>query len=96
MFIAQSSGEAASGAFNLLIIIVVFGGLFLFMSLRQRKRMRERNEFLATLEEGDEVRTYGGVLGTIESIDDDVAVVVSEGTRLRLVRGAIAARVNNE
>jgi preprotein translocase subunit YajC len=96
MFIAQNSSEAASGAFNLLLVLVVFGGLFLFMSLRQRKRLRERNEFLATLEVGDEVRSYGGVLGTIESIDDEAAVVVTEGTRLRLVRAAIAARVSSE
>lgn len=96
MFIAQSSSEAASGAFNLILIIVVFGGLFLFMSLRQRKRLRERNDFLATLKVGDEVRSYGGVLGTIESINDEQAVVVSEGTRLRLVRAAIAARVSSE
>ena len=27
MLIAQSSGEAASGAFNLLFIVVIFGGL---------------------------------------------------------------------
>ena len=80
MLIAQNSGEAASGAFNLLLIIVVFGGLFLIMSLRQRKRLRERNEFL----------------GTIESIDDEEAVMVTEGTRLRLVRAAIAARVSSE
>ena len=96
MLIAQNSGEAASGAFNLILIIVVFGGLVLFMSLRQRTRLRERNEFLATLKVGDTGRSYGGVLGTIESIDDEEAVMVTEGTRLRLVRAAIAARVSSE
>ena len=96
MFIAQNSGEAASGAFNLILIIVAFGGLFLFMSLRQRKRLRERTEFLGTLKVGEEVRSYGGVVGTIEWIDDEQAVIVSEGTRLRLVRAAIAARVRSE
>ncbi len=96
MFIAQNSGEAASGAFNLLLVIVVFGGLFLFMSLRQRKRLRERDAFLGTLKVGDEIRSYGGVLGTIESLDDEQAVIVSEGTRLRLVRAAIAARVSSQ
>lgn len=95
MLIAQSSGDAA-GAFNLVVILVVFGGLFLFMSLRQRKRLRERTEFLGTLKEGDHVRSYGGVLGTIESLDDDDVVLVSEGTRLRIVRAAVAARVSPE
>ena len=69
MLIAQSSGEA--GAFNLVLIVVIFGGLFLFMSLRQRKRLRERNAFLETLAVGDLVRTYGGVIATIESLTED-------------------------
>ena len=96
MLIAQSSGDAAGGAFNLLFILVIFGGLFLFMSLRQRRRVRERNDFLGTLDVGDTVRSYGGVLGTIEEMTDDEVVLVSEGTRLRLVKAAIAARVGPE
>ena len=96
MLIAQSSGEAAGGAFNLLVIVVIFGGLFLFMSLRQRKRVRERDAFLSTLEEGDLVRSYGGLLGTIETLTEDELVLVSEGTRLRLLRASIAAKVDTE
>jgi preprotein translocase subunit YajC len=94
MLIAQTSSEA--GALNLVLIVVIFGGLFLFMSLRQRRRLRERNAFLETLAVGDEVRTYGGVLATIQSITDDEVIVVSEGTTLRLVRAAIAARVQDQ
>ena len=95
MLIAQSSSDAASGAFNLLLIVVIFGGLFLFMSLRQRKRLRERNDFLGTLAVGDLVRSYGGVIGTVETLDEDEVIMVSEGTRLRVVRAAIAARISD-
>lgn len=96
MLIAQNSGEASSGALNLILIIVVFGALFLFMSFRQRRRLRGRTDFLGTLAVGDQVRSYGGVIGTVESLDDEQVVMVSEGTRLRLVRAAIAARVSSE
>jgi preprotein translocase subunit YajC len=96
MLLAQNSGEASSGALNLLLIIVVFGGLFLFMSLRQRKRLRDRTEFLGTLQVGDRVRSYGGVVGTLESVDEEQVILDSEGTRLRLVRAAIAARVTDQ
>ena len=94
MFIAQSS-SSDSGFVNLAIIVLVFGGLFVFMSYRQRKRGRQRAEFLTTLNSGDEVRTYGGVVGTIDSIDDEHLVIVSEGTRLRIVRAAVATKVDN-
>ncbi len=96
MLIAQASNDAAGGAFNLVLIVVIFGGLFLFMSLRQRRRLRERNEFLGTLKVGDLVRSFGGVIGTVESLDEEQVVLVSEGTRLRVVRAAIAARVTDE
>lgn len=95
MFIAQSS-SGDSGLGSLLIIVIIFGALFMFMSYRQRKRGRERAEFLDSLQVGDEVRTIGGVIATIESIDDEALVVVSWGTRLRLVRGSIAARVDDQ
>ena len=91
MFIAQSS-SSNSGLTNLVVIAVIFGGLFMFMSYRQRKRGRERGNFLSTLQVGDEVRTYGGVVGRIDTLDDEYLVLVSENTRLRLVRAAIAAR----
>lgn len=95
MFIAQAD-SGSSGAFSLLLIILIFGGLFLFTNLRQRRRIRERDAFLETLSVGDEVRTFGGVVGRVESLDDEQVVITSEGTRLRLVKAAIAARVSDE
>jgi preprotein translocase subunit YajC len=96
MLIAQTSSEATGGAFSFLLIVVVFGGLFLFMSLRQRRRLRDRDEFLSTVAVGDEVRSIGGIIGTVESLDDEEVILVSEGTRLRLVRAAVAARISTE
>lgn len=96
MFIAQASDSSGSGAFSLLLIVVIFGGLFLFTSIRQRRRVRERDAFLETLTVGDEIRSFGGVVGRVESIDDAHVVITSEGTRLRLVRAAVAARVDAE
>lgn len=96
MFIAQASESSSNGALSLLLIAVIFGGLFLFSSLRQRRRVRERDAFLETLKVGDEIRSYGGVVGTVESLNDIHVVISSEGTRLRLVRAAVAARVEPE
>ena len=96
MMIAQASNDGGGGAFNLVLILVIFGGLFLFMSLRQRRRVRQRGDFLSTLEVGDEVRSFGGVVGTVEKLDDEHVVLVSEGTRLKLVRAAVAARITDE
>ena len=94
MFIAQSSSDGA-GLTNFILIVALFGALFLFMSWRSRKRAREREAFLATITVGDRVRTYGGIIGKVQSLDDENAVIVSEGTKLRIVRSAIATRIDS-
>jgi preprotein translocase subunit YajC len=93
--IAQSSSSDGSGA-SLLFLLIVFGGFFLFMSWRQRRRVRERKEFIGALAVGDTVRSIGGIIGVIKSLDEDEAVLDVEGTRLRFQRGAIAEKVTKE
>jgi preprotein translocase subunit YajC len=49
---------------------------------------------VSVLEEGDEVMTTSGIIGTITAIDDEVLhLEVSPGVRLRIVRAAIARRM---
>lgn len=90
--VAQSSSSDGGSAVSLIVIVAIFGGLFLFMSFRQRRRMRDVEAFLGTLAVGDEVRSAGGVLGTIERLEEDHVVLLSETTTLRLAKRAIVAR----
>lgn len=92
LIIAQSSSNDGGGLVSLIVIIAIFGGLFLFMSYRQRRRMREVDAFLETLTVGEEVRSAGGIIGTIRSLTDDQVVLDSEGTKLRLAKRAIVSR----
>lgn len=98
MFIPQLVGQSSSNdggsAFSLIVIVAIFGGLFLFMSYRQRRRMRDVDAFLETLAVGDEVRSAGGLLGKITTLGEDHVVLKSEGTTLRLAKRAIVARVD--
>lgn len=94
MILAQTSSGDGTGGF--ILILVIFGGFFVFMSWRQRQRMRKRQQFIDALVVGDTVRSIGGIIGVIETMDEDEAVVDSGGTRLRLARGAIAEKVAEE
>ncbi len=59
--------------------------------------MRAHQAVVATLHEGDEVMTTSGILGTINSMDGDVLQVeVAPGVELRVVKGAIARRMEPE
>lgn len=91
--IAQSD---SGGAGVLVVWLVIFGGLLAFMWYRQRTRATKRQEFLSTLDVGDQVRTIGGLLGRIEQLDDDVAVVrTADGVKLHFARGAIAEKTGS-
>jgi len=75
-----------------LLMFAVIGGLFWFLLIRpQRTRAKRQQALISSLEVGDEVHTIGGIIGTIEYMDDQSAVLQLEGGgRLRVVRRAIA------
>jgi len=78
-----------------MIIFVYFAvialAFFLLIVVPQRRRTTAHRALLAALEVGDEVVTIGGILGTIEAIDDErIELEVAEGVVITVARNAIA------
>ena len=74
---------------------LMFLVLWAIVILPQQRRMRAHQALVSVLQEGDEVMTTSGILGTITAIDDEVLhLEVAPGIRLRIVRAAIARRMN--
>lgn len=70
--------------------LIVFVAIFYFLLIRpQQKRTKETREMQSSLSKGDKVVTVGGLQGTIESIDDQAAVLRCGGTKLTFERNAI-------
>jgi preprotein translocase subunit YajC len=72
----------------LVLIFVVF----YFLLIRpQQKRAKEHKAMLSALRRGDRVVTGGGIIGTVAKVvgDDEVAVDIAEGTRVRVLRSTI-------
>jgi preprotein translocase subunit YajC len=92
---AQADATDGGGLASSLVLFGVIGFVFYFFMIRpQRRRVSEQRALHDSLDEGDEVRTVGGMLGRIESIDDDLVVLdMGGGTRLRFARQAIAMKV---
>jgi len=86
------STSAGGSALMLVVWAVVIGGLFWFMLIRpQRTRSKRQQELQSALEVGSEVHTIGGIIGTIEYMDDTTAVLQIEGGgRMRVLRKAVA------
>ncbi|HVL07520.1 MAG TPA: preprotein translocase subunit YajC [Acidimicrobiales bacterium] len=78
----------------LLALLITFGLMWVLLILPQQRRMRQHQAVVASLQEGDEVVTAGGVYGTIISVDDDtLAVEVAPGVVLRILRSAVSQRI---
>ena len=93
--VAQES--QGGGALSFLIFLIPIGLLF-FMMRNQRKRMAEQQSVQQAAQVGDEVLTSSGMFGTVVEIeeDDTIWVEIAPGTRVHMVRGGIARRIEDE
>ncbi len=94
--IAQSEG--GSSALGFLLPIVVLGGLFyLLLVMPQRRRAKKSKELRDSIGVGDQVRTIGGIYGTVRSEDDESFMIdIGGGSTMRIAKRAIAERVGDD
>lgn len=78
--------QQQSGGMVFMIGIMLFMGVFFFMTSRSSKRERQKKaDMLNDLKKNDRVLTIGGILGTVVSVkDNEVVVKVDESTNTRM------------
>ena len=91
---SPAGGAQQSGTTGVLINLAFFGLMFAAMYFLliapQRKKQKEHEKMLASLGEGDEVLTSGGIYGVISNVKEDRLVVkVSEGTKIEIAKGFV-------
>jgi preprotein translocase subunit YajC len=75
-----------------LILIVIFGAVWLLFVLPARRRRASHSAMQETVTVGDEVITAGGIHGAVrELVDDLVHVEIAPGVVVQVDRRAIAA-----
>ena len=95
--IAQTAAAPAAAG-NMYMTFAVYGLLFLgfyFLFIApQRKKQKELEKMIASLQPGDEVLTTGGLYGTITSIKDDrFTVRIGDNTKVEIAKGFIQTAV---
>ena len=92
--IAQTEGGSALPSLLFLALMV---GIFYFLIIRpQRKRSQAQRDLAASLQLGDEVRTIGGIHGSVVSMTEDSVVLKVEDGQIRFSKRAIGNRVGDE
>ena len=68
--------------------------VFYFLMIRpQRKRQKEAQSMMQSLQKGDKVVTAGGIYGQIESIDENTIVLkVESGATMRVAKGSVLGK----
>lgn len=94
VFAQESGGFGGTGS---LIFLALMIGVFYFLIIRpQRNRAKKQKDLSQSLEIGHEVRTIGGIHGTVVSLNDDSVDLTVEEGRLRVSRRAIGSRVGDD
>lgn len=95
LFAQESSG--GSSAFAFLLPLVVMGGLFyVLLILPQRRRQKKAAQMRQDITVGAEVRTIGGIIGTVVAETDDEFTIDIGGQNMRVVKQAIAEKLGSD
>lgn len=96
VLLAQDSGGGGSALPSLIFLALMVGVFYLLIIRPQRKRAAAQKELASSLEVGSEVRTIGGIHGTVVSMDDDSVVLKVEDGQIRISKRAIGARAGED
>ncbi len=95
--LAQDSQEGGASILAFLFPFLILGGLFyIFILLPQRRRQKHAKEMQESMAIGDEVRTIGGIVGTIVGDEGDIFVLDLGGSTMRIVKRAVAERLTGD
>jgi preprotein translocase subunit YajC len=94
---ATPSGPLGSLA-GLLPILLIFGIFYFLLFMPMQKQRKQQKAMLAGLQNGAEVVTSGGMIGTIVAIDEDKLVlrVKPDNVKIQVTRGSVASLVSGE
>jgi len=82
---------------GLIVIVVLFAAFWLFLVRPQRRRTREQELLIESLEVGDEIVSAGGLYGVITDLDDEeLRVEISGGLVVRMARNAVVGIVEHD
>ena len=73
-----------------IMLLLIFGVMWLFMIRPQRKQQKEAENFRNALRKGDKVVTIGGIYGEIVEVNETTALIKVDGdTKLRVSKNAL-------
>ena len=80
---------------SFLPMILIFVAFWFLLIAPQRKKQKEHDKMVQALEKGAQIKTVGGLFGTITGVKDDRFVVrIAENVKVEVSRESIAAKID--
>ena len=92
---APQTGESGGGGLmSFLPMILIFVAFYFLLIAPQRKKQKQHQKMISSLEKGDNVKTIGGMFGTVTGVKDDrVVVKIAENVKVEVAKDAVSAKV---
>lgn len=89
---AEGTAAAQGGGWEGLIPLILLFVVFYFLLIRpQQKKVKEHKKLVEALKKGDEIVTYGGLLGKIRDINDSFCdLEIADNVIVKIERQNIA------
>jgi preprotein translocase subunit YajC len=88
-FLAQTTApgpqQGSPAWMQVLPMVLLFAAMYFLMIAPQRKKQKEHDRMLKSLESGDEVVTTGGIFGVITNVKEDRFVLrIADNTKIEI------------
>ena len=97
LMLQQATGSSPVMGLLLPLALVAIFYLLVFMPMQRQKKQQQ--QMLKTLENGSQVLTTGGIIGTIVSVNADDTLtlrVKPDNLKLQIARSAVASLITEE
>ena len=99
LMLQQSTGSGSNPLMGLLLPLALVAIFYLLVFMPMQKQKKAQQQMLKTLENGSQVLTTGGIIGTIISVNPDDTLtlrVKPDNLKLQVARSAIASLITEE
>ena len=93
---APPSGQPdGGGLMSFLPMILIFVAFYFLLIAPQRKKQKQHEKMIQSLEKGAKVKTVGGIFGTITGVKDDCFVIrIAENVKVEISKEAVSAKID--
>ena len=96
LFLQQAA--PSSSLLGFLPILLIFAIFYFLLFLPMQRQRKQQQKMLAGLQNGNEVVTSGGLVGTVVSLDGDKVVlrVKPDNVKIQVSRSSVSSLVSSE